>query len=255
MDLVVLRQEGESNNQLKKKLKTITSKIPEPLNEVDIPGITLKKGMIRKIPYDYPRIFPENYDGQARENIIIEVNWFGCFEPHSKKEVNTYIYEMMIESGQSELAEEYELIPFQVLVLELNRTFSEKIMSLIRFSNTEEPIVDLKNKIRHIYDNHKLLEDKAVQKFFVSENFDAMLTKIANEEAQRFEGWKTWLNRHPKDCLIFKDSVTVWNQLKSTLKGDFRDLVYGKLPDENIFLNTIQKLGDRIQKIYWNVSL
>ena len=253
LDLVVSKQEGESNNQLKKKLKQITSKIPMPLKEVDIRGVTSKKGMIRKIAYKYPRNLKVDYVPE-QANIIVEVNRFGCFEPFVKKEINTYIYEMMIESGQAELAERYGLIPFNVLVLDLNRTFCEKIMSLIRFSNTEKPIEDLKKKIRHIYDIHILLENDVVNKFFVSDNFDTMLIKIANEEAQRFDAWKTWLNQHPKDCLIFKDSVKVWKQLKNTLKKELKDIVFGKLPDERNFLNTILKLGERIQKIYWNVN-
>ena len=55
LDLVVSKQEGESSNQLKKKLKQITGKIPTPLKEVDIRGVTSKKGVIRKIAYEYPR--------------------------------------------------------------------------------------------------------------------------------------------------------------------------------------------------------
>ena len=162
---------------------------------------------------------------------------------------------MMIESGQTELAERFGLIPFNVLVLDLNRTFCEKIMSLIRFSNTEKPIEDLKKKIRHIYDIHILLENDVVKTFFTSENFDTMIIKIAGEEAQRLDARKTWLNQHPKDCFIFKDSVKVWKQLKTTLKKELKDLVFGKLPDERDFLNTILKLRERIQKIYWNVSI
>jgi len=50
---------------------------------------------------------------------------------------------MMVDNNQMTLAEEYHLLPFEVLVLDVKRTLCEKIMSLVRFSHTETPIEDL----------------------------------------------------------------------------------------------------------------
>lgn len=63
-------------------------------------------------------------------------------------------------SGQENLIEEYGLQEFPVNVLKLERTFCEKIMSLVRFSYSEDYIADLKSKIRHTHDLHQMLQQK-----------------------------------------------------------------------------------------------
>lgn len=57
-----------------------------------------------------------------------------------------------------DLITKYELEPFSVVALYRERTFCEKIISLVRFSYTENPIKDLVNKVRHTYDLHQLLK-------------------------------------------------------------------------------------------------
>ena len=74
---------------------------------------------------------------------------------------------MMLENKQDDIAEKNGLLPFEVLVLEPTRTICEKIMSLVRFSYSENPIIDLKNKIRHIYDLHQLLKHTKFSTFSI----------------------------------------------------------------------------------------
>ena len=254
IDLVILRRDIETGNQLKNKLRKVTKTIKEPFVEVEIDGITNKMGMIRKIAYDYPKVFEGDF-GQVRDNIIIEATWLGHFEPYSKKTLNTYIYDMMIGANQMQLAEEYGLLPFEVLVLDVERTLCEKIMSLVRFSHTENPIEDLNNKIRHIYDIHQLLNDETVQEFFTSDAFDTMLLKVANDDVQSFKNNNEWLKYHPKEALIFKRPEETWNQLKGTYQGDFKSLVYGELPNEADVLTTILKLSQRLTSINWTITI
>ena len=150
IDIVLLKQEKESSNQLKNKLKKITKVVGEHIPEIEIEGITNKKGMIRKTAHNYPKIF-EGLFGQIRDNLIIEATWLGSFEPFEKGKVSALIFEMIFETNQQQIADEYALNPFEVNVLSPKRTFCEKIMSLVRFSYTVNPIEDLNNKIRHIY--------------------------------------------------------------------------------------------------------
>lgn len=252
IDLVVLRREEETGNQLKNKLKKITKAVAVPFIEVDIEGITNKMGMIRKIAYNYPKTFKGNY-GQVRDVIIIEATWLGYFEPYSSRVLNTYIYDMMVATNQKGLAEEYDLLPFKALVLDSRRTLCEKIMSLVRFSHTETPIVDLKAKIRHIYDIHQLLKDETVQKFFNSDDFDSMLLKVAADDVQSFKNNNDWLRHHPKEALVFRNTKETWNQLKDTYQNDFRFLVYGELPNEESILASISKISTRLVDVKWNI--
>ncbi|WP_298505628.1 nucleotidyl transferase AbiEii/AbiGii toxin family protein [uncultured Maribacter sp.] len=254
IDLVVLRREEETGNQLKNKLKKITKAVAAPFIEVYIEGITNKMGMIRKIAYNYPKTFKGNY-GQVRDVIIIEATWLGYFEPYSSRVLNTYIYDMMVATNQKGLAMEYDLLPFKALVLDSRRTLCEKIMSLVRFSHTETPITDLKAKIRHIYDIHQLMKDEMVQTFFNSEDFDTMLLKVAADDVQSFKNNNDWLRHHPKDALIFKSPEETWNQLKGTYQNDFKFLAYGELPNEKDVLSTILKVTERLYSIIWGVTL
>ena len=147
IDLVVLRREGETDNKLKSKLKTISEVVAEVLPEVDVPEATRKMGMNRKTAHTYEKEFKGSY-GQVRDVIILESTWLGYFEPYTTRS-NSFVGDMMINNGQSEIAESYGLLPFDLLVLEPTRTICEKIMSLVRFSYSISPINDLKKKIRH----------------------------------------------------------------------------------------------------------
>ncbi|MDH6313483.1 hypothetical protein M2137_002273 [Parabacteroides sp. PFB2-10] len=254
IDLVVLRHEGETDNKLKSKLKAIGKLIEDELPEVEIEGITHKRGMIRKTAHTYNQLFEGNY-GQVRDVIVLEATWLGYYEPYSKKNIVSFVGEMMLDNGQNSIAEEYALLPFEVEVLETTRTICEKIMSLVRFSYGEMPIQDLKNKIRHTYDLHKLLSQREFNDFFNSSAFDEMLIKVANDDVRSFKNNNQWLVHHPAESLIFNDTESVWGELKNTYTGDFRNLVYGELPDEQAVLETLKKIRTRLTDINWAVKI
>lgn len=71
IDLVVLRNESETGNQLKKKIKSISKCVANKLPETEIEGITNKVGKIRKTAHSYPQIFQGHF-GQVRDVIIVE---------------------------------------------------------------------------------------------------------------------------------------------------------------------------------------
>jgi hypothetical protein len=254
IDLVVLRKAGESGNQLKKKLKQITNAVAKPFVEEDLQGVTNKMGMIRKVAYNYPKAFKGDY-GQVRDRIIIEATWLGNFEPYTTQVIATYIHDMMLAAKQEALIEKHNLLPFKVLVLDAKRTLCEKIMSLVRFSNTETAIIDLNNKIRHVYDIHQLLKNDDIKTFFESEVFYEMLLKVAEDDVQSFKNNNTWLNHHPKEALIFNEPEKTWSKLKNTYVNDFSKLVYGDFPKEKVILETIREVSSRLEKIKWTIKV
>ena len=105
IDLVVIRREGESNNQLTNKLKKISDVVSGVLPEVQIKEVTRKMGMNRKTAHTYTKEFDGDY-GQIRDVIIVEASWLGYFEPHTTKKVSSFIYETMQNNKQQNLAEE-----------------------------------------------------------------------------------------------------------------------------------------------------
>ena len=253
IDIVLLKQGTESSNQLKNKLKKITKIVGEHIPEIEIEGITNKKGMIRKTAHNYPKIF-EGLFGQIRDNLIVEATWLGSFEPFEKGKISSLIYEMIIETNQQQIADEYDLNPFGVNVLSSKRTFCEKIMSLVRFSYSVNPIEDLNNKIRHIYDLNRMLKNKEINEFFNSQGFEKLLVIVANDDMLSFKSRNEWLQNHPTQAIIFKESENVWDKLNTTYFSTFNKLVYGELPSEIEILETLNKLSERMKSIEWKIK-
>lgn len=252
VDLVMMRQNDETDNQMKRKISTISKLIGDILPEIPLQDITNKKGMLRKTAHTYAKQFGGNY-GQVRDVIIVEAGWLGYYEPNQTKSVHTFIYDMMQSTKQQIVAEEYGLLPFELLVLDPKRTLCEKIMSLVRFSYTSQPIEDLNSKIRHFYDLHQLLQDEELVKFFKSKNFDDMLLKVANDDLISFKNNNTWLQYHPIKAKVFAEAETIWHSLRDTYNGDFKHLVFDNLPKEEEIHKTLLAIKHRIKLIDWEL--
>lgn len=254
IDLVVVRREGESNNKLTTKIKTISEVVTNVLPEIDIPELTQKMGMNRKTAHSYDKIFKGNY-GQVRDVIVVEATWLGYFEPCSVRTVASFVGQMMLDNKQEDIAKEYGLLPFELMVLEPTRTLCEKIMSLVRFSYSEAPLINLKNKIRHTYDLHQLLQQQEFLDFFNSKAFDDMLVKVGNDDVVSFKNNNKWLVHHPSKALIFADVENVWKELSPIYNNEFKNLVYGNFPTDTAILSTLQMIKTRLGLIDWNIKI
>jgi len=254
IDLVVLRRKGESNNKLTNKIKEISAAVSTLLPEVEIADVTQKMGMNRKTAHSYSKEFIGNY-GQVRDVIIVEATWLGYYEPYTTKSLSSFVGDMMIKNGQSKIAEEKGMMPFDVLALEPVRTLCEKIMSLVRFSYAEEPIEGLKKKIRHTYDLYQLLQNKELSAFFDSALFEKMLLKVANDDMASYKNSNQWLIHHPNKAIIFRELESLWKQLAPTYNGAFRNLVFGNFPSETDVFKTLNSIKNRLSKIEWTIKI
>ena len=254
IDLVVLRRKGESNNKLTNKIKEISAAVSTLLPEVEIADVTQKMGMNRKTAHSYSKEFIGNY-GQVRDVIIVEATWLGYYEPYTTKSLSSFVGDMMIKNGQSKIAEEKGMMPFDVLALEPVRTLCEKIMSLVRFSYAEEPIEGLKKKIRHTYDLYQLLQNKELSAFFDSALFEKMLLKVANDDVASYKNSNQWLIHHPNKAIIFRELESLWKQLAPTYNGAFRNLVFGNFPSETDVFKTLNSIKNRLSKIEWTIKI
>lgn len=254
IDLVVLRRDGETDSKLKSKLKVVSTVVETVLPEVPIKGITHKRGMNRKTAHSYSKEFKGEY-GQVRDVIILESTWLGYYEPYTTKSISSFVSQMMLKNNQINLANEYGLQPFNLSVLEPIRTICEKIMSLIRFSYSENPIEDLKKKVRHTYDLYQLLRQKEFLEFFNSSALDKMLLKVAHDDVTSFRNNNKWLIYHPNESLIFRDLENIWNELNAVYTSDFKTLVYGELPEQEDVLETLKLIRERLKSVSWSIKL
>ncbi len=253
IDLVVLRREGENDNQLKRKIRAISKVVEKIIPEIEVEGLTNKLGNIRKTVHQYDKFYKGNY-GQVREQVILEATWLGNFEPFSKMQVSCYLTEMMQRKGQEDLIKKYDMAPFTVQVLSITRTLCEKIMSLVRFSRTENPIADLRNKIRHVYDIHQMLKGEELQNFFSGNDFDEMIVRVANDDMIGYKNNNDWIPEHPSSALIFDQPDNTWALLSATYNSTFKDLVTGYLPTEAELIVTLKAVAERLKKLKWNIN-
>jgi hypothetical protein len=254
IDLVVLKKGDESGNQLSNKIKKMGKVVSKVLPEVQVDGLTHKMGMNRKTAHAYSKEFKGEF-GQIRDTIVLEATWLGNSDPHEKKEIVSMVGQMMMDTKQEQIAKDNGLLPFEVNVMEPKRTICEKIMSLVRFSYADDPITDLKNKIRHTYDLNQLLKQKEYSDFLNSPEFDEMLLKVANDDVASFKNNNAWLANHPKDALVFNKLDETWEELKTAYNGDFKKLVYGELPKDDDVLEALKRIKERLASIAWDVKV
>lgn len=254
IDLVVLRREGETDAKLKNKIRTICKVVEAHLPEIEIEGLTHKMGMNRKTAHSYFKEFQGNY-GQIRDVIVIEATWLGYYEPYTTRLISSFVGDMMLNSGQTAIAVENGMLPFDVRVLEPIRTICEKIMSLVRFSYSENPIEDLKKKIRHTYDLHQILQQTEFADFLNSPAFDNMLLLVASADITSFRNNNQWLNFHPNEALIFRNLENTWNELISTYNGDFKELVFGNFPNADDIQKSLNMIKNRLSTVNWSIKV
>ena len=248
VDLVMVRREGEGNSKMERKVKMPSKVVDAVLPEIQVDTVTHKKGMLRKTAHEYQKQFKGSF-GQVRDFIVLEASYLGRYEPYYTTTINSFIGEMMLEVDQSRIAEEYEVLPVEVQVMHENRTLCEKIMSLVRFSYGENPITQLQDKIRHTYDLHQLLNLEGISLFFESSEFEEMLKQVAEDDKLSFKTDNDWMNNHPKDALLFRDTNDTWAQLKDVYTNDFANLVYGKLPSAQDVSQTLRRISQRLQQL------
>jgi len=253
IDLVILKNKGEPENQLKKRLRNISKIVDKKLPEKHVEGLTNKKGNIRKTAHQYDKIFDGNL-GQVAELLVIEVTWLGNFEPYTIQNVGSYICDFLNLKEQNSLIKEYGMEPFDVQTLSVERTFCEKIMSLVRFSHIDNPITMLPNKVRHIYDLHLMLKNKDIISFFNGDSFSTMLLKVGQDDFISFRNNNEWLKQHPSSAIIFESPKEVWAPIKKTYQTSFKRMVFGQFPNAADLLASLKKIKKRIQPIDWQIS-
>jgi hypothetical protein len=255
IDMVIVKKNTDTGNDLKRKLKAVTDVVDNSILEI-VPNDpnTKKLGSLRKIVYSYPKVGVKGFFGEVRENITLEVSHLGNFEPNKIKPICTFIADYIKATSNLELISQFGLEDFEVKALSIERTFCEKIISLVRFSYTENPLDDLSNKVRHTYDLYHLMQLEEIKSFVNSTEFDAMLLQVGIDDDKAIPNDKNWLYQHPKDALIFSETAMVWNELKKVYTTSFKELVTGKLPDENTIFEALVFLSERIEKIEWSIE-
>lgn len=253
IDMVVIKEDEETDNSLKRKRKKVTSALEAVMTVIPNHPLENKRGKIRKMVYGYDKVGVKGTYGQVRDQIILEVSSLGNSHPSEMVSVHSMITQFIATTNNPDLIKEYQLEPFKVTVISIQRTFCEKIISLVRFSYTENPLEDLANKVRHTYDLHQLLQEKRISSFLKSDDFETMLLQVGRDDDKAIPNDKEWLSKHPSECLFFSETERVWETLSKTYSTSFKELLTGELPNEKDVLQSLILIGNRLKEVKWKL--
>ena len=135
---------------------------------------------------EYPILFPSD---EIKPYVKVEMSFIQKAYPDEIMPADCYIGAWLVEKGNKEAAEEFGLLPFDIRVQSLTRTFIDKVFALCDYYLS----ADTERNSRHIYDLSRLLTK-------IDMNDEGLKPLIANVRANR---------KTNKTCVSAQDGVNV----------------------------------------------
>jgi hypothetical protein len=127
-----------------------------------------------------------------------------------------------------------ESSPFGLLAPSLKeQTLVEKIVSLLRSSFDQAPILSIGQKIHHFYDIHYLLYDVQCQSFVHSDAFAQPFHALFHHDQTVFEypqGWQT--KTYNKSPLMTEEFHSLWQSLSKRYQEELSALAFAPIPSD-----------------------
>ena len=231
IDVAIAEAWTLNGNQLKNLIRRTAKNMTAGLEDIVLPGVTSKGSHYHKAFYAYPRAVAIEQVGAIKAGqLLVEINSFANPYPSQKCTLSSFLTDFIIQSGNENLIEQYEMQPFEVTVLDKRRTLTEKLVSLLRCSLANNPMPELSSKIRHFYDLYFLLHDTETYTYLQSEDFKVDLKDLFDHDQQEFEKPDGWQSKAMNDSPLLTDFHEVWNNLKSQYLRELPDLAYQEIP-------------------------
>jgi hypothetical protein len=248
IDIAIVRDSEMSDARLKNLIRTTQKSMSAGLEELDKPGITSKGSHYRKVYFSYPLVDGLMPIGSLLSGqLLIEINSFANPLPFAKHTVSNFIREYLMQSGHTDIITEFDIDTFEINVLDKRTTLIEKLVSIIRFSLSDNVLPDLAAKIRHFYDLHYLCMDRECIEYVESDNFMDTFNHLLEHDRKLFEHPHGWQNRHLKDSVLINDFPDVWNSLKSKYLQELPSLAYSQIPEAVEIFDSLTSLISHIK--------
>lgn len=186
--------------------------------------------------------------GDKSNRVKLEIGSSIRPDPYSKKTLKTYIQEFLEEHDGAEDITKYELEEISLNVLNIERTFVDKLMSVKRHAICGT----IDKKVRHIYDVTRLFELQEIKDFLedtdelkrlieitkATDSYYLEKRNISKEYdptgAYDFDSWKRYLDE----------------QVRSTYENLHKDLLYtNEQQNFDDALNTFSEINDVLEYI------
>ena len=212
IDLTYIPQDGMTNKQIERKLKAIekvmtagadTEIIPEERNDRN-----------KSIWF---------WHGSRDSKIKLEIGSSVKPEPYGVKTMKTYIQEYLDAHGFDDVVAEYDLTEISVNVLNIERTFVDKIMSVKRHAICGT----IKLKARHIYDVARLFRMQEIQDFLANKDELKRLMELTKQtDSVYLEKRNIPENYDPTGAFGFASWKQEFMAAKDTYEHLHEDLLY-----------------------------
>ena len=212
-----------NNSQVKKRLETVTKKYSSLHRTTKIELEEDKKGSITSV-YDYvPSTSFDHNDSLQRFGFVkVEATSFTVSEPFTELEIEPVIYTFADEKQRKILQEKFEVAPFVLKTIQLERIFADKIFAA-EFYYNREMYFDV---AKHLYDisimlslpeitelvrNTKLLKKMINYKRLEEERrIGSDLAAKRFSEFSIFEGMKS--NQKLKKAFDYMQDIYIFNE-------------------------------------------
>lgn len=249
VDIAIIDATDLNGNQVKNLIRKVEKTISVDLSEMDTPGVTSKASKYRKTVFNYPVLVDKKINQNNSNRLLIETNSFANPRPYVTLEIKSMINEFLEYSHRHDLVEKYGLHPFNLNILDKRRTLIEKIVSLIRFSFSEDPVAALSEKIRHFYDIHFLLNDTDCKTYFDSEDFLKDITDIFDQDRKAFDVPLNWGQKPLKQSPLIVGFDFIWDKIRTTYSRELSILAFKEIPDEKDVAVTFKQVLNKLIEI------
>ena len=231
VDIAILGDPERTDNQTKSLVSGIYRTMSAGMKEVSMPD-TRKFSKYRKVYCQYSQIEGLGKTKTIKPGLIqFEIVSFANPYPYQTRKINCLLCDFFELRGRTDIIEEYHLGNFDINVLDINRTATEKVVSLVRQSLADDYLTELRAKIRHFYDLHFLWNEPNCKAYLQSKTFRDDFANLLAEDQKRFKEPAGWQEKHLTDSLLLNEFSDVWAELKTVYETELPELAYRTIPD------------------------
>lgn len=156
IDISYAASDGLPGESRKRQLK---KSIVSAMDVLSIPIMNLEETRSRRSYNCYRASYPSLYSPvlEMKPELVIETYIALLPFPTVQRMADNYIYRFLKLTGQEELAEEFDLMPFEITTQAIERTLVDKVFAICDYYMAGK----VERHSRHLYDIYKILEYKS----------------------------------------------------------------------------------------------
>ncbi|GHS89606.1 hypothetical protein FACS1894201_10960 [Bacteroidia bacterium] len=184
------------------------------------------------------------------ERIVVDIKPIGIGHSYQIQPISCLIGDFLDKIHATETMIGYNILPFEVYVVEPCRILRGKMAMLSRLSCATDAIPLLTQYIRYFYDIFELFCNEDCARYVQSQNFKADYTIIFVLNKHIYVEPQGWVSFEPCKTPLILNFKTLWEQLYPAYEQALAPLVYsGHVPDKDVIQECFEELIAQITYI------